>query len=387
MTAYRPELDGLRAVAILPVILFHLSPESLPGGFLGVDVFFVLSGYLITSKILPDIFGSDNPTFSLKQFFLRRIKRLMPASLVLIAVVQSFGGLLLLDSEWRLLSKQAVSTLPAVANIFFWWNTGDYWGPAAETMPLLHTWSLSVEEQFYLFFPCLLLLIRKTTSSSSVRLLILTSIATVSLASFVYCRRYYPHTGFFLAPFRAWELLAGCLLAELQRNKKTWTTPSRLVSNVCITIGISTIVYGCMTGWGLNIITWRSALLTACGTLLVIQFATNPDCISQRILSLRPLVSVGLISYSLYLWHWPVIVYARFAGVDSQWAMLILSVIFAILSYSLVERPARAAHNSVFFALLAGLITVTLGTTTFPYLLDRSAKNVRPPEFLDGISP
>ncbi|MED5419167.1 MAG: acyltransferase, partial [Verrucomicrobiota bacterium] len=205
---YRSEIDGLRAVAVLAVVFYHLGPTFLPGGFVGVDVFFVISGFLITSIILRE---SADRTFTLKNFWMRRIRRLFPALAVVLLATLAAGSLILYQKEWSSLGAQLFAVLILLANFHLHIETGNYWGPTAEDVPLLHTWSLAVEEQFYLLFPLLLLLLLRLGKRSIIPLLSLGALA--SLAHGILVTNTTPSYAFYLLPTRAWELLAGCLLA------------------------------------------------------------------------------------------------------------------------------------------------------------------------------
>jgi peptidoglycan/LPS O-acetylase OafA/YrhL len=217
MQKYRPEIDGLRAVAVIPVILFHAGFESFSGGYVGVDVFFVISGYLITSIIYGEI---QNKTFSIIRFYERRARRILPALIFVSAVCIPFAWMWMLPSDFEDFSRSLVAVSVFASNIFFWRDSG-YFSVAVELKPLLHTWSLGVEEQFYILFPVILLLCRKVSTRATVTIVMLGTIASIVLAEIG--SRTYPAATFYLIPTRAWELGTGALLAihahDFGRNK------------------------------------------------------------------------------------------------------------------------------------------------------------------------
>ena len=386
MHTYRPELDGLRALAIIPVILFHIHPEWLPGGFLGVDVFFVLSGFLITSTILPRMTGDSEKAFSFGDFYFRRVKRLLPAILTLILVLQCFGSLILFNSEWRSLSAQAGSVIGIFANFFFWKQAGNYWGEAAEGMPLLHAWSLSVEEQFYLIYPVILTLILRLNWRRNATFWIILAAALLSFVGFIYARRQFPDAGFFWGIFRAWELLAGCLVAIFRHSHpRAWGSPGKLGQWLPL-VGLGLIIVGYGTGWGISVIGYRNALMTVLGTCMVILFADKNSRITWPLLTLRPLVGIGLISYSLYLWHWPVIVFSRLAGIHSLAFLLLVTCGLAYASYRWVEKPLRFCDNQKFRRGFSLLLVATLLSLLLPFVVKRAQTKYDLPEFSNSIS-
>lgn len=387
MHTYRPELDGLRALAIIPVILFHIHPEWIPGGFLGVDVFFVLSGFLITSTILYRMEKNDeNKTFSFKDFYFRRVKRLLPAILALILVLQCFGSLILFNSEWRSLSAQAGSVIGVFANFFFWKQAGNYWGEAAEGMPLLHAWSLSVEEQFYLIYPVFLSVILRLNWKLNATFWIVLATALLSFLGFIYSRRHFPDAGFFWSIFRAWELLAGCLVAIFRHSRPhALAPPGKLVPWLPL-VGLGIILIGYGSGWGISVVSYRNALLTVLGTCLVIHFSDRKSRFTWQLLTLPPLVGIGLISYSLYLWHWPVIVFSRLAGIYSMAFMVVLTFALAYFSYRLIEKPLRFCDNQQFRRRFSLLLVATLLSLLLPFVIQRSGTKYKLPDFSHSIN-
>lgn len=335
---YRPDIDGLRAVAIIPVVLFHLGVTSFGGGFLGVDVFFVISGYLITSIIVRE---AASGAFSFARFYERRMRRLFPALFVVLFVSLLLAALLLLPDDFRSFSRSLAAASVFVANVHFY-QTGGYFAATAEAKPLLHTWSLSVEEQFYIGFPLLLILLQRFMPQRT-RLIV----ATVALISLVGTVAMSPRSDavFFLPMFRAWELLIGALLAL---NALPAITSARLCEFLAL-IGSALIV--CAIAFaresGLLIM---SLILATTGAALLIHVGTSGTSVVTRLLSRRTLVFVGLISYPLYLWHWPLIVFSRYYAIRplspaESVAIAAVSVIAAVLTWRYVERPFRFQHG------------------------------------------
>ena len=322
-TRYRPEIDGLRAIAVLAVMLFHLNRRWLPGGFFGVDVFFVISGYLITSVILRDCQGGR---FTFRRFYQRRIARLLPAFLA--AALATVGGAALIYSPQDLATTGATfsAAVASVANLKFLLQ-GNYFALSPDSQPFLHCWSLSVEEQFYLLFPAAFLVLYRQTSRY--RLQVLAAFLGASLLCYVALTRGRPEWAFYLLPARAWELLAGSILTmvavtPVKRARATWCTGGILLA-ISFAGGQNTIV---------------PVLATAC--LLWAGSAPFLCC--------GPLVLLGRMSYSLYLWHWPI-----FSLVDYQlyWQPMLVRLILkvalsfgaAALCYLLVEQPGRTFLN------------------------------------------
>ena len=335
---YRPDIDGLRSIAVLLVLFFHAEIGT-TGGFVGVDVFFVISGYLITGLILREI---EAGTFTLGNFWERRIRRILPAALFSVAICLLVGSVVMLPSDFSDLGKSAVAQLMMAANVFFWRDTG-YFAGAAETKVLLHHWSLAVEEQFYVFYPCLLILARRLKRKQIATVLILLAITSFFLSLYFISRR--PTATFYLLPFRAWELLAGGLLAMLPAPPK-----SRKLCELLSVTGLVAILYAAFEYTSSTNFPGTAAILPVLGTCFVILSNTNQLTFAGRLLSLRPVVFVGLISYSLYLWHWPVLAYTRYLMIDLTWVNKILAVaisfVLAALSWRLIEQPIRRKKSS-----------------------------------------
>lgn len=363
---YCPNIDGLRAVAVILVILYH-AKLGFPGGFLGVDVFFVISGYLITGIIVRDI-AEDK--FSLLSFWTRRIRRILPASLAMIIATVVIGFFFLLPNDLLELSRSALASLCVTANFFFWRTTG-YFDGSVELKPLLHMWSLSVEEQFYLLYPFYLMafppnnLLRK-----SMFLALLVGCMLVGFYGYIF----HQSAAFYLLPCRAWELLLGGALHLLPQNKTFRPFPKNILS--CL--GLFCII---ATSW-IPHENWPRmlppSLIPCLGTYLILANPSDPKSWVGRLLSHKLPVFVGTISYSLYLWHWPILAYLKHLESDllfdvGTWHFRLLAVtltfIVAYLSWRLVEQPFRHGNvgltNRICFLGIASmsLILLTLGLT------------------------
>ena len=337
---YRPEIDGLRAIAVMAVVLFHAG-LGVSGGFIGVDVFFVISGFLITSLIIKDL---EAGKFTLANFWERRARRIIPAAVVLVFVVLAAGWFLLLPSDYAALGKSAAWHAAFAANIYFWRNT-NYFASAAEEQPLLHTWSLAVEEQFYLIVPLLLLaLFRFPYFRSRGLLLALFLIGfAFSLALSIVVVPRMPAVAFYLLPTRAWELLAGSIIAILPA-----ASLSRIWREILCGIALITIVVPCFIYTKETPFPGLAALPPCLGTALFI-WASGPASTSiqnstfniQNLLAARPVVFIGLISYSLYLWHWPLFAFSTYWALDPlslpyRLCLVAASFVLAILSWRFV---------------------------------------------------
>ena len=347
---YRADIDGLRALAVLAVVGYHAFPSALPGGFVGVDVFFVISGFLI-SKIILD--ALDQRRFSFSNFYIRRIRRIFPALFIVLTSCFAFGWFALLPEEFMQLGKHIAAGAGFVANFALWSEAG-YFDNSADTKPLLHLWSLGVEEQFYFVWPLFVWLLWGR------RLNLLSVVLVVASASFllnVYSIRFDRPVAFFFPSTRLWELLLGALLAlpTWTKGKPNWAEGFGLArvassklnqyASVLSMVGSLLIFFAAFAigrssafpGW------W--ALLPTLGTAMVIS-AGRTAWINRVVLSNGILVWFGLISFPLYLWHWPLLSFARVIGgqtpsVDVRCALILASVLLAWLTYEVVERPIR----------------------------------------------
>lgn len=341
--AYRPEIDGLRAVAVISVILYHIERTWLPGGYVGVDIFFVISGFLITSIIWREL---AHGTFSIGDFYLRRIRRIIPVMLVVVSATLVAGMLLLLPDALERLSLSAIYSVVSAANIYFWRHLDDgYFAEASDQEPLLHLWSLGVEEQFYLVWPVLLLLL--AASGGRRRGGALAGAAVIAIASFAFAEwtnEADPKLAYFMLPTRAGELMVGALLAlSIERGKATWLRSPFVAEGIGLA-GLSAIAGSLVLLDDLSPFPGINALYPCAGAALII-LAGSESRVLRYALANRIAVGVGLISYSLYLWHWPILAFLRyfFGSISSAQAVAAGAAMLSLsfLSYRYVELPAR----------------------------------------------
>lgn len=338
---YRREIDGLRALAVLPVILFHAGFQTFSGGFVGVDIFFVISGYLITSIILEE---QRAGTFTLLGFYERRARRILPALFVVMAGCLVLGWLWLLPIDLKLFSESLVA-VPAFASNILFYVTGSYFEPAAELKPLLHTWSLAVEEQYYVVYPVLWLVLRRLGQKWMIRLL--AGLACGSLLAAQWGSHTDPMFTFFLLPTRAWELLIGALVAFHLLEKKHAGVPTdrQVVNEAVSACGVALCLYGVLAFDALTPYPSAYVLPPTVGAALVIMYAT-PGTMVGKLLGHKLFVAVGLISYSAYLWHYPLFVFARHRSIEPPGQAVLLSLaacsfLVAYVSWKYVETPFR----------------------------------------------
>ena len=354
---YKPHIDGLRALAVLPVIFFHAGFDYFKGGFIGVDIFFVISGYLITNIIIKDL---SKKKFSLQNFYLRRARRILPALLFITLISILFATIFLPDKELKFVSKQAISVVLFVSNFFFWKNTG-YFDPNSELQPLLHTWSLGVEEQFYILFPIFLILVWNFFRKKLIFFLLIIIFLSLFLSQaggnfkLQNISNQYPFlilpfeffwqagsANFYLPFGRAWELLTGSLLSiYLSKNK----IDDKKTNNIFSIFGIFLII--------ISIITFSDNLqypsiftiMPVFGTILLIVFSTK-STLSFKLFSYKPLVFFGLISFSLYLWHQPLFAFSRiYSGINlllyQKILIILLTISLSIFTWKYIEKPFR----------------------------------------------
>ena len=352
---YRPDIDGLRAVAVLGVIVYHAFPKALPGGFTGVDIFFVISGYLISGILYKGLKSGD---FRFADFYARRVRRLFPSLVVLLLLCLVYGFFVLLRGEYEQLGKHVAAGAIFIQNIVFWQECG-YFDTAADTKPLLHLWSLAVEEQFYIFFPPLLLLaVRKRWQVAPV----LGVLLLLSLGGNLVMSRISGSADFFLTPWRAWEFLGGALLAWWHFDKgheEDVPAHRHLISvlgAILLAMGLVLIREdGSYPGW--------KALLPVAGSLLVIEGGKGA-WLNRFILSNPAVVWIGLISYPLYLFHWPALSFVHIvkgANPDpvTLWIALGIAFFLTVFTYYLIERPIRHTRSrGAFWILVASFIFV-----------------------------
>lgn len=361
---YRAEIDGLRTIAVVPVILFHAGFEAFSGGFVGVDVFFVISGYLITSILLADL---DQGRYSILTFYERRARRIAPALFAMLAFVCAGSWWLMPPPAFNDLGRTILSVVLFVSNFDFMQNVG-YFATDAERNPLLHTWSLAVEEQFYIVFPVLLAVLWRISRRAIVPVLV--GVGLASLAGAIYGAGVAPDKNFFFTPTRAWELIAGALCAIYQSHgsraatsggRARWLAAAGL-AGICLSVVCYDSAVAFPSAW---------TLLPVGGTVLVILFAA-PDVGAGRVLSAPIMVGIGLISYSAYLFHQPLFAFARIASPDHPGALLmlglsLLSLGLGYLSWRFIEAPFRRGKSvwprrrSTVFALTLGAMGLASG--------------------------
>ena len=358
---YRPEIDGLRAIAVGAVILYHakiniFGYQPFRGGFIGVDIFFVISGYLITSIILKELVTTGS--FSFKHFYERRIRRILPALLFVMLVSLPFAWMYLLPISFVDFSKSILYSLGFSSNFYFHYSGQQYGAENGLLKPFLHTWSLSVEEQYYIIFPIVLLFTFKYFRKYLIYILILGFVISLGLAEWT--SRNYPSISFYSIHTRMWELIAGSILAyfEITHGHRSKNKPLNLILPPIglLLIGHSILFF--------NDKMFHPSFYTMSpivGVCLIIWFS-NKDEIITKILSTKLFVGIGLISYSLYLWHYPIFAFLIISGLSNTWDIFmklftgILILILSIFSYNFIERPFRDKKNK--FKDLASIIKV-----------------------------
>lgn len=339
---YRPEIDGLRAIAVIPVILFHAGFQLFSGGFVGVDIFFVISGYLITTIILADL---EAGRFSILNFYERRARRILPALYLVMASCLPFAWLWLMPIDAKEFSKSVMAVLAFASNIFFW-RQNDYFDAATELKPLLHTWSLGVEEQFYVLFPIFLMVAWRFGRKRIVVLLAIVALLSLALAEYAISRK--PEATFFLLPTRGWELAMGSLIAFYLEGKERDQFPLAL-NQLLSLVGLGLIALGVLTFNKETPFPGFSALIPTVGAGLIIMFAL-PGTFVERLLVSRVLVGIGLVSYSAYLWHQPLLSFTRhrsFTEPNNVVLALIVVLTFglAYVTWRYVEQPFRQKNT------------------------------------------
>ena len=336
---FRREIDGLRALAVLPVILFHAGFETFSGGFVGVDVFFVISGYLITTIILAEL---EQGKFSIVNFYERRARRILPALFLVMLVCIPFAWFWLMPSDMKDFSQSLVAVSVFASNILFWRESG-YFDTAAELKPLLHTWSLAVEEQYYVLFPLFLMLFWKLGKRWILVTLGLVFVASLAVAQWgAYAK---PAAAFYLLPTRGWELLIGAFAAFYlsKANRKDF---GKGLSEFGGWLGVALILYAVFAYSKATPFPGLYALVPTIGTVLIILFATQQTTVGKFVGN-NVFVGIGLISYSAYLWHQPLFAFARHQNSTEPSKLLfgllsILAIFLAYLSWKFVEGPFRA---------------------------------------------
>ncbi len=363
---YRPEIDGLRALAVAAVILYHLKVELfgwtlLPGGYLGVDVFFVISGYLISRILLERL--EQTGRLGLQDFYARRARRILPALAVVLLASTVAGWYLLLPTDYREFSSSALAAVLSVANLFFYFGQTEYGAADNLTIPLLHTWSLGIEEQFYLLFPLICLVVVKWFRRWLPGIFVAGFLVSLLLAEYASSRHHVAN--FYLPPTRAWEFLAGTLVYLLERRR-----PLKQLPRIAGALAASSLVVLVVSTSGLDSSTRHPGVATfpvvlASGALILFSAAGSP---LRRLLGGWIMTWVGRISYSLYLWHFPVFVFGRYyndsPGVADKALWLSATLLLSLATYFAVEQPLRSrsrvgpAGFSLVLALLCGGVLV-----------------------------
>lgn len=338
---YLPHIDGLRALAVIAVILYHANVPFLTGGFAGVDVFFTISGFVITRLVIAEI---AEGTFSVFGFYARRIRRLLPALLPVLLAVAALGWFVMLPDDYANLGNAIIATLLFCANIFFW-READYFITSTKTEPLLNMWSLGVEEQFYLFAPFLLLGLVKLARGR----FLLSALAVLALASFflsLWALPRSPVATFYLLPMRAWEIILGSMLAVAMRGGAigALVVKGGSLNTALTSLGLAMLFWSFFVLDSATPFPGAAALPACLGTAMVIAGGTN--AVARPLLENRAALAIGLVSYAAYLWHWPLLALWRYRNFgDLVWQegvpILLLSLCLAVASYRLVEGPFR----------------------------------------------
>ena len=354
---YRADIDGLRAIAVLSVVIYHAFPGNIMGGFIGVDIFFVISGFLISTIIFQNL---QNNNFSFIEFYSRRIKRIFPTLILVLSSCTLFGWYFLLSNEYEQLGKHLFFGSAFVSNLILWSESG-YFDSVAETKPLLHLWSLGIEEQFYIFWPLIVFLAWKIKFNLK---LLVSTIILISLAFCIWQTNNNSVAAFYSPQTRFWELLIGSLLAIFILKTKYITTT--IIKNIISCIGLLLILISIFTisqdsqfpGW--------LALIPTIGTALII-FSDTTSWVNKKILSNRALVWFGLISFPLYLWHWPLLSFMRIIeggkpSILHRISAILIAIFLSWLTLTLIEKPIRFNSHS---KLTLPILIITLATIAF----------------------
>jgi peptidoglycan/LPS O-acetylase OafA/YrhL len=362
---YRREIDGLRALAVLPVLLFHAGFQSFGGGYVGVDIFFVISGYLITSIIINELHAG---TFSIVKFYERRARRILPALFLVMLACLPFAWLWMSPTGLQEFSKSLVAVSLFLSNLLFWKEAG-YFATANELKPLLHTWSLAVEEQYYVLFPLLLMLAwRFVARRWLIGFLCLGALASLALSEWALTR--YTSASFYLLPTRGWELLIGALAAFYLFSNNKHTENSSHLHQIASLLGVLLITYSIFSFDKFTPFPGINALPSTIGAVLIVLYA-NPQNVVGKILGSKLLVGIGLISYSTYLWHQPLFSFARYGSIQEPskivyLLLILLSLLLAFFTWKFVETPFRnkniTSRKQIFcFGLLGSLFFIAVG--------------------------
>mgnify|MGYP003633430243 CR=1 FL=1 len=368
--AYRPEIDGLRALAIIPVVLFHTG-LMMPGGYVGVDVFFVISGFLIGSIVTRDI---ESGSFSMRQFWMRRIRRLFPAWAVMACLTMAFGYLLLMPAHLQMLGE-SLQVQPLMIANFHFWQQFDYFSVESEFLPLLHTWSLAVEEQFYIFLPLVALWALKKRAGRKAFGWVIAVSALISLSLSGIVSKPFPEFAFFLPFTRIWELSLGVGISLMPWDGQFL---KKSVREVVAWFAIALVIVPCFLFDSATVFPGLAAAIPCLGAGLLLIVFRSAESSAKRFLQFGGFVWIGKISYPIYLFHWPAIVFFRYYVIEEPepiwWGVLIIGVtIFSWLITRFVENPIRTgAALSTDRKLLLGASLVVIPVVSIGYFFDSS---------------
>lgn len=355
---YRKDIDGLRALAVVSVVFYHAGFEFFSGGYIGVDVFFVISGYLITTILLEDI---KNQRFSFFNFYKRRAKRILPV-LYLVVIVTSIASVFILYPAELISYAKSVISIPFFSSNFFFWSERGYFNSDTLLKPLIHTWSLAVEEQFYIFFPIFLFLLRNKIFLFYT-VLVLTFFFSLSLSYYLTLLHF--ETAFFLIFARTYEIILGSFAAILLKKNK-FVIQKSIYADFFSAAGLSFIIFSIINFDSKTLFPYVNSLLPTFGSFLFIIFSQYSS-LTKKFFSTKALVFLGLISYSLYLWHQPIFALAKKLDIfnDNLFLLTFLSLALSYISYEYVEKPFKKKNFSnkkiLFFSILGSLILILIG--------------------------
>ena len=364
---YRSEIDGLRTIAVLSVILYHaqivvFGHNFFKGGFVGVDIFFVISGYLISRILLRELF--DKGKISLIEFYERRARRILPILFTIFIFFSPFAYRYLLPDNYIEYAQSILSATAFGSNIFFYFTNAQYGAESSLLQPFLHTWSLGVEEQFYILFPILLLLAYKFTKNHLITIIAVLIIFSLQYADWLSTKN--TQLNFFMLTSRLWELGIGSLLAfyELKHGR----IKNELLNQTMPLLGLFLITYSVVFFSEQTPHPSFITLLPTIGTALIILYSINKMDLVGKVLSLKPIVGIGLISYSMYLWHYPIFAFARIGDTnglhnDEKYLLIVLTLVLSVVSYFLIEKPFRNKqylNYKKFCAIIFGILIMVI---------------------------
>lgn len=383
---YRPEIDGLRALAIIPVILFHAGFNGFNGGFVGVDVFFVISGYLITSIILQE---HQSQSFSFINFYERRARRILPALFFMMFCTIPFAWFLMLPEEFKDYSQSLAAVPLFISNVVFWLQSG-YFDGATELKPLLHTWSLAVEEQYYVVFPIIIAIFYRFGHTFLISLILLITVSSLLLADSSWQTN--PTMNFYLLPTRAWEIMLGALTAFYLIKKDIPNL--KKINQLASSLGLFLIIYSVIYFDKNTPFPSFYSIIPTLGTVLIILFGT-PNTLIGKVLTLPGIIKIGLLSYSAYLWHQPLFAFARIYTLEEPshltFILLIaISFILAYFSWRFIETPfrnkKRFTRKIIFtFSIIFSLLFILLGHIFYHGIIQRYSQSTLQQFQLDGV--